>query len=118
MNTEKQSKVLTGNTMIKIRPESATNETSTMECNNQIDRQVMQELIVLPGSIYVTNLVQKILSESATIRRTARKCHNQKNIKKVQQSKAFPERVTIKRSVIECHNHGYCHSGGATIKST
>ena len=23
---------------IKIRPESATNETSTMECNNQIDR--------------------------------------------------------------------------------
>ena len=26
------------NATIKIRPESATNETSTMECSNQIDR--------------------------------------------------------------------------------
>ena len=57
-----------------------------------------------------TNLVQKILSESATIRRTTRKCHNQKNIKKVQQSKVLPGSVTIKSSVRECHNHGYCQA--------
>ena len=82
----------------------------------------MQELKVLLGSIYGTNLVQKILSESATIRRTARKCHNQKNTKKVQQSKALLGSVTPKR---ECRNHGYLeavprkvHPGSATIKST
>ena len=49
----------------------------------------MQELKVLHGSIYDTNLVQKILSESATIRRAVRKCHNQKNNKTVQHSKGI-----------------------------
>ena len=85
----------------------------------------MQELKILSGSIHGTNLVWKIPSESATTRRTARKCHNQKNIMKVQQSKAFPGCVTMKRSTRECRNYGYCqavlqkvHPGSATIKST
>ena len=70
----------------------------------------MQELKVLAGGIYGTNLMWKILSESDTIRRTARKCHNQKNIKKKQQSKACPGCVTIKRSSSECRNYWYCQA--------
>ena len=60
----------------------------------------MQELKVLAGNIYDTNLVWKILSESATIRRTAKKCHNQKNIKKVQQSEAFPRLLDVSQSKV------------------
>ena len=82
----------------------------------------MLELKVLLGSIYGTKLVHKILSESATIRRTVRKCHNQKNFKKVPQSKTLPRSITLKR---ECCNHGYweavplkVHPESATIKST
>ena len=85
----------------------------------------MQELEVLAWSIYGTNLAWKILSESVAIRRTVRKWHNQKNFKKVQQSKAFPGCVTIKHSTRECGNYYYCqavlqkvHSVSATIKST
>ena len=62
-----------------------------MGCNNQIDRKGMQELKVLPGSIYVTNLVRKILSESAIIRRTSRKCHNQRTSRKCNNQKHFQE---------------------------
>ena len=56
----------------------------------------MQELKVLPGSIYGTNLLQKILSQNATIRRTVRMCHSHKNNERVQQSEAFFGSVKIK----------------------
>ena len=89
-----------------------------MDCNNQNARYNKK---FARGHLWHQE-VQKIRSESATIRRTARKCHNQKNIKKMQQSKALPGSVTLKR---ECRDHGYweavpqkVHLGSARIKST
>ena len=81
----------------------------------------MQELIVLPVSIYGTNLVQK--------------CHNQKNCQEVSQSKEHQESATIKSTSRKWHNqkvlpesatimgtarqyHKTVHQGSATIKST
>ena len=107
--------------MIKIRPESATNETSIMDCNTL-------------GNARIESIGSKHIWHQSGVEDTVRACHNQKNcqevsqskeIKKVQQSKAFPGRVTIKISTRECRNYGYCqavlqkvHPVSATIKST
>ena len=76
-----QSNILPLNATIKIRQESATNETSIM--------QVMQELKVLLGSIYGTDLVRKILSVSVTTKIISRKCNNQKHFQEVPQNQKF-----------------------------
>ena len=106
-----QSKVLTGSAVIKIRPESATNETTIMECNTL-------------GNARIESIGIEHIWHQSGVEDTARVCHNQKNCQEVSQSKEHHESATIKRISRTSHNQKFYQGvpqlwvlSGSTTKS-
>ena len=92
--TIKQSTVLTGNATIEIRPESATNETSIMECNTL-------------GNARIESFGREHIRHQSGVENTVRECHNQKNCQIVSQSKEHQASATIKSISRTCHNQKF-----------
>ena len=93
-------KYIQGVPQTKVQQGSATNKMIDRECNN---------------SMYC----QRAFWHQSGAENTIRECHNQKNCQEVsqskehqesEQSKVLPGSVTIKSSVRECRNHGYCQA--------
>ena len=68
---------------IHVRPESATNETSLMECNT-------------PANARIESIGREHIWHQSDVEDTVRECHNQKNCQEVSQSKEHQESATIK----------------------
>ena len=101
----------TGSAVIKIRPESATNETTIMECNTL-------------GNARIESIGSEHIWHQSGVEDTVRVCHNQKNCQEVSQSKEHQESATIKRIFRTSHNRKFYQGmpqlwvlSGSTTKS-